>query len=136
MSVIQTSRLSSDLFSLCSQLQQFSPGDKLFSWKQAVNIYLAFKQWASQDRIIILEKQLPLKLCKTWTFETIKMSKEQRRASLVAQWWRVGLPVRKTQVQSLIWKIPHGAEQLSLCFTTVDPVIQRRGASAAPSLHM
>ena len=36
------------------------------------------------------------------------------RTSLMVPWIRIGLPVQQTGAQSLVWKIPHAAEQLSL----------------------
>ena len=41
------------------------------------------------------------------TYSAIRsQSKAKRWASLVAQWWRVGLPMQETQVRSVIWKDP------------------------------
>ena len=53
--------------------------------------------------------------------------KEPARGSLMTQWWQVCLPVQETGVQSLL-KIPMGedpyaTEQLSLCATTIKPVL-------------
>ena len=43
------------------------------------------------------------------------------RTSLMVLWIRIGLPVQQTWAHSLVWKIPHAAEQLSLCATTTEP---------------
>ena len=43
------------------------------------------------------------------------------RTSLVVQWMRIHLPMQGTWVQSLVQKIPHAAEQLSLSTTTTEP---------------
>ena len=52
--------------------------------------------------------------------------------SLVAQWWRICLPVQKTWVRSLIRRIPHAMEPLDLCAAT-KPVLWSRGAATAGS---
>ena len=43
--------------------------------------------------------------------------------SLVAQWLRIRLPMQRTQVRSLVQKIPHAMEQLSPCATTTKPAL-------------
>ena len=43
--------------------------------------------------------------------------------SLVALWLRICLPVQGTQVDPWSGKIPHAAEQLSLCATTTEPTL-------------
>ena len=43
---------------------------------------------------------------------------KRNRASLVAQWERIYLPVQETQVRSLTWKIPCAVGQLGPCTTT------------------
>ena len=48
----------------------------------------------------------------------------------MVQWLRICLPMQGTQVQSLIEKIPHAADQLSPRDTTVEPVLQSPGAAA------
>ena len=61
--------------------------------------------------------------------------------SLAAQCITMCLPVQGTQVQSLVWKISHAAEQLSLCTTisevrphTWSPCSTTRGATAMRAL--
>ena len=46
-------------------------------------------------------------------------------------WWPSGNAedMQKTCVQSLIWKIPHAAKQLSLCTTTTEPLLQSTGGT-------
>ena len=44
-----------------------------------------------------------------------------KRTSLVAQWWRIHLPMQGTRVWALVRKIPHAVEQLSPCATTTKP---------------
>ena len=51
------------------------------------------------------------------------------RASLVAQWQRICLPMQETRVQSLIRGDPTAAEQLSLRATTIEPVLWRLGTT-------
>ena len=41
---------------------------------------------------------------------------------MVARWIRIHLPMQKTQVPSLVWRIPHAVGQLSPCATTTGPV--------------
>ena len=43
--------------------------------------------------------------------------------SLVAQWLRIRLPMQGMGVRAWSGKIPHAAEQLSLCATTTKPVL-------------
>ena len=45
------------------------------------------------------------------------------RTFLVAKWIRICLPMQETWVPSLVWKIPHALEQLSLCTTTTESVL-------------
>ena len=50
------------------------------------------------------------------------MSQEEgTRASQVAQWLRIRLPMQGTQVRALVWEDPNAAEQLSPCATTTEP---------------
>ena len=58
------------------------------------------------------------------------LSKIDGRASLVVQWLRICLPMQGTQVQSLIQKIPHAADQRSPRATTIEPELQSPGAAA------
>ena len=51
----------------------------------------------------------------------IKLSKIKYRASLVAQWLRICLPVQGTL--TCPGKIPHAEEQLSPCATTTEPAL-------------
>ena len=37
---------------------------------------------------------------------------EESRASLVAQWLRICLPMQGTWVRALVWEDPHATEQL------------------------
>ena len=43
------------------------------------------------------------------------------RASLVAQWLRICLPMQGTRVRAWSGKIPHAAEQLGPCATATEP---------------
>ena len=43
------------------------------------------------------------------------------RASLVAQWLRIRLPMQGHGFDTWSGKIPHAAEQLSPCITTTEP---------------
>ena len=51
------------------------------------------------------------------------------KASWVAQWSGICLPMQKTCVQALLWKIPHAVKQPSLCPTT-EPLLQSTGGTA------
>ena len=53
-----------------------------------------------------------------------RVKKATEWASLVAQWLRTRLQMQGTQVRALVGKIPHAAEQLSLCATTTEPVLK------------
>ncbi|KAJ8786228.1 hypothetical protein J1605_006448 [Eschrichtius robustus] len=63
-------------------------------------------------------------------------------ASLVAQWLRIHLPMQGTQVQALVRKIPHAAEQLSPpgqrstqhCLGTFGPSFLREHFALLPSV--
>ena len=43
------------------------------------------------------------------------------KASLVAQWLRICLPMQGTQVRALVWEDPHAPEQLGPWATTTEP---------------
>ena len=50
-----------------------------------------------------------------FSYSSFHSAKEKEaRASLVAQWLRICLPVQGTRVRALVGKIPHAAEQLGL----------------------
>ena len=50
--------------------------------------------------------------------------KVTHRVFLVAQWYRIQLPLQETQVWSVkSEKIPHATQQVSLCTTTIKPVL-------------
>ena len=49
--------------------------------------------------------------------------KKKLRASLVAQWLRIRLPMQGTWFDPWSGKIPHAMEQLSPCATTTEPVL-------------
>ena len=49
--------------------------------------------------------------------------KDNGRVSVVVQWLGIHLLMQETQVQSLIWEDPTSMEQLSLCTTTIEPVL-------------
>ena len=53
----------------------------------------------------------------------IKNKKPCFLASLVAQWSRIHLPMQETRFDPWSGKIPHAAEQPSLCTTTIEPVL-------------
>ena len=59
-----------------------------------------------------------------WPGDNYKL-KEDYRTSLMVQWLRICLPMHGTWVQSLVQKIPHATEELSLCATTVEPMIHK-----------
>ena len=52
-----------------------------------------------------------LKLLKTKYMSDRQVNKKWMRASLVAQWLRIRLPMQETRVQALVWEDPtcHGA---------------------------
>ena len=61
--------------------------------------------------------------------------KEQKfRASLVAQWLRIHLPMQGTRVKPWSGKIPYAVEQLSLCATTSEPTQHNYRACTAQLL--
>ena len=49
--------------------------------------------------------------------------KKINRTSLVAQWLRIHLPMQGHGFEPWSGKIPHTAEQLSLCATTTEPAL-------------
>ena len=49
--------------------------------------------------------------------------KRNDRASLVAQWLRIRLPMQGTRVRALAREDPTCCEQLSLCATTTEPAL-------------
>ena len=49
--------------------------------------------------------------------------KDKHRASLVAWWWRLWLPMQETRVWSLIQEDSSAAEQLILYTTTIEPML-------------
>ena len=54
-------------------------------------------------------------------------------ASLVVQWLRICLATQGTRVRSLARKIPHAVGQLSLCSTTIEPVLwSQRAVTTEP----
>ena len=52
-----------------------------------------------------------------------KKEKARHRASLVAQWKRICLPMLEIRVRFLIWEDPICTEQLSPCSTTIETVL-------------
>ena len=42
-------------------------------------------------------------------------------ASLVAQWFRICLPMQGTRVRALVWEDPHAVERLGPCATVTEP---------------
>ena len=50
-------------------------------------------------------------------------NKMKYRASLVAQWLRICLPLQVHRFEPWSGKIPHAAEQLRPCATTTEPAL-------------
>ena len=93
-----------------------------------------FSQFWGKSRLMLTEFAFPgtswvwaphLGLSAIWVFllwnAFLKIS--YVRASLVAQWLRIHLPMQGTRVEPWSGKIPHAAEQLSPCATTTEPAL-------------
>ena len=52
------------------------------------------------------------------------------KASLVAQWWKINLPVQETWAWWLVWEDPTCHEQLSACTTATQPRLHNYSAQA------
>ena len=64
--------------------------------------------WSCSDRGR-LDSEVPQEFCEFQAFgEEVKNqnAKERKRASLVAQWLRVCLPMQETWVRALVWEDP------------------------------
>ena len=57
------------------------------------------------------------------------------RASLVAQWQRIHLPVQETRDPSLVQEAPTCTKYLSPGSTTTEPVLWGPGAATTKSMH-
>ena len=55
--------------------------------------------------------------------------------SLVVQWLRIHLAMKGHGFNPWSGKIPHAVEQLSLCKTTTEPILQSPGAAASEALE-
>ena len=66
-----------------------------------------------------LLKYVSLRYLKTYKLSFCKMP----WGSLVAQWQRICLPMKETWFNPWFRKIPFSAEQLSLCATTIEPML-------------
>ena len=71
-----------------------------------------------------------------WSLLEIGLIRKMRWAFLVAHWQRLHLPMKGTQVWSLVWEEPTALEKLSMRTTTIDPVLQSpRAATTEPVSH-
>ena len=61
---------------------------------------------------------------RTWREEDDKTAfKGSFRTSLLVQWLRIRLPMQGHRFEPWSRKIPHAAEQLSLCTATTEPAL-------------
>ena len=78
--------------------------------------YSMKSQWLDYSLFYILDLTL-------WRREKLSSNRNFLGTSLVVQWLRIHLPIQGTRVQALVRKIPHAAEQLSLCTTATEPAL-------------
>ena len=76
----------------------------------------------------VVQSQTQLKRLSVHT-QIICIKNGEKGISLVAQWQRIHLAMQGHRFDSSSGKIPHALEQLSLCATTVEPVLRSPGAA-------
>ena len=97
-------------------------------WKQVCRFLKKLKIELRYDPAIPLLGIYPKKKMKTLIWKD--------RASLVAQWLRSSCQCRGHGFKPWSGKIPHAVEQLSLCTTTTEPVLQSpRAKTTKPTCH-
>ena len=76
----------------------------------------------------VVQSQTQLKRLTVHT-QIVCIKNGEKGISLVAQWQRIHLAMQGHRFDSSSGKIPHALEQLSLCATTVEPVLRSSGAA-------
>ena len=76
----------------------------------------------------VVQSQTQLKRLSVHT-QIVCIKNGEKGISLVAQWQRIHLAMQGHRFDSSSGKIPHALEQLSLCATTVEPVLRSSGAA-------